>query len=166
VNSAHDVPGRKILLRTEVNGKACERWILPETLLLDFLREELGLKGAKRSCDMEVCGACTVLVDGMAVSSCTMLAAEVDGRSVETIEGLSDGRSLHPLQQAFVEKQAFQCGFCTSGLIMASLAMLRESPDPDEAAVRAYLKGNICRCTGYRRIIEAVQRAGREMRGG
>jgi aerobic-type carbon monoxide dehydrogenase small subunit (CoxS/CutS family) len=166
VNLSHDAPGRKILLRTVVNGKPCEFWVLPETLLLDFLREELGLRGAKRSCDMEVCGACTVLVDGMAVSSCTMLAAEADGRSVETIEGLSDGRSLHPLQQAFVENLAFQCGFCTSGLIMASLAMLRESPDPDETAIRGYLKGNICRCTGYRRIIEAVQQAGREMRGG
>lgn len=166
MNPAHDVPGRKILLQTEVNGKACERWILPETQLLDFLREELGLRGAKRSCDMEVCGACTVLVNGMAVSSCTMLAAEVDGRSVETIEGLSDGRSLHPLQKGFAEGLAFQCGFCTSGLIMASLGMLRESPYPDEATIRAHLKGNICRCTGYRRIIEAVQRAAKEMRGG
>lgn len=166
MSSAPNDPGRRILLRTEVNGKARESWILPETLLLDFLREELGLKGAKRSCDMEVCGACTVLVDGMAVSSCTMLAAEAEGRSVETIEELSDGQALHPLQKAFVEGLAFQCGFCTSGLIMGSLGMLRESPDPDEAAIRAHLKGHICRCTGYRRIIEAVQRAAKEMRVG
>ena len=157
---------REIPLRTIVNEKAYEGMVLPETLLLDFLRDELGLRGAKRSCDMEVCGACTVLVDGMAVSACTMLAADIEGKRVETVEGLAEKGKLHPLQQAFVDCFAFQCGFCTSGLIMAALALLRETHNPDEETIRRHLNGNICRCTGYRRIIEAVRKAGVEMNGG
>ncbi|MDA1001004.1 MAG: (2Fe-2S)-binding protein [bacterium] len=159
-------PIREIPLRTIVNGKAYERMILPETLLLDFLRDELGLRGAKRSCDMEVCGACAVLVDGMAVSACTMLAADIESKKVETIEGLAENGKLHPLQQAFVDCFALQCGFCTSGLIMAALALLRETHNPDEETIRRQLNGNICRCTGYRRIIEAVRKAAVEMNGG
>ena len=157
---------REIPLRTIVNEKAYERMILPETFLLDFLRDELGLRGAKRSCDMEVCGTCTVLVDGMAVSACTMLAADIEGKKVETIEGLAENGKLHPLQQAFVDCFALQCGFCTSGLIMAALALLRETHNPDEETIRRELNGNICRCTGYRRIIEAVRKAAVEMNGG
>ena len=157
---------REIPLRTIVNEKAYEGLVLPETLLLDFLRDELGLRGAKRACDMEVCGTCTVLVDGMAVSACTMLAADIEGKKVETIEGLAENGKLHPLQQAFVDCFALQCGFCTSGLIMAALALLRETHNPDEETIRQQLNGNICRCTGYRRIIEAVRKAAEEMNGG
>ncbi len=157
---------REIPLRTMVNEKSYEGMVLPETLLLDFLRDELGFRGAKRACDMEVCGACTVLVDGMAVSACTMLAADIEGKKVETIEGLAENGKLHPLQQAFVDCLAFQCGFCTSGLIMAALALLRETHNPDEETIRRQLNGNICRCTGYRRIIEAIRKAAVEMNGG
>jgi aerobic-type carbon monoxide dehydrogenase small subunit (CoxS/CutS family) len=157
---------REIPLRTIVNEKTYEGMVLPETLLLDFLRDELGLRGAKRSCDMEVCGTCTVLVDGMAVSACTMLAADVEGKKVETIEGLAENGKLHPLQEAFVDCFALQCGFCTSGLIMAALALLRETNNPDEVTIRQQLNGNICRCTGYRRVIEAVRKAAVEMNGG
>lgn len=157
---------RGIPLRTMVNEKSYEGMVLPETLLLDFLRDELGLRGAKRACDMEVCGTCTVLVDGMAVSACTMLAADIEGKKVETVEGLAENGKLHPLQQAFVDCFALQCGFCTSGLIMAALALLRETHNPDEETIRRELNGNICRCTGYRRIIEAVRKAAVEMSGG
>ncbi len=161
-----DLSIREIPLRMMVNEKSYEGMVLPETLLLDFLRDELGLRGAKRACDMEVCGACTVLVDGMAVSACTMLTADVDGKKVETIEGLAENGKLHPLQQAFVDCFALQCGFCTPGLIMAALALLRDTHNPDEETIRRKLNGNICRCTGYRRIIEAVRKAAVEINGG
>ena len=126
-----------------------------QVLLIELVRD-LGLVGTKLSCDTQVCGACTVLLDGRPVSSCTTLAIEADGRRVETIEGLATGNTLHPIQQAFVDRFAFQCGYCTPGMIMAAKALLAEQPRPDAATVRHWMEGNICRCTGYGTIVEAV----------
>ena len=125
-------------------------------MLLDLLRDRLSLKGAKRSCDLQVCGTCTVLVNGKAVSSCTFLAYEARGAEVLTIEGLADGNRLHPMQQAFVDNGAFQCGFCTPGMILAAKSLLDEVPQPSVEKVKEYMQGNICRCTGYRKILEAI----------
>jgi carbon-monoxide dehydrogenase small subunit len=145
-----------VTLHVVVNGRARELEAAPHTLLLDVLRDGLELKGAKRSCDTQVCGACTVLVDGLAVSACTYLAIEADGRSVLTVEGLADGESLHPLQRAFVEAGAVQCGFCTSGLLLTARAMLAENAQPTREDVLHYLRGSLCRCTGYRKIVDAI----------
>jgi aerobic-type carbon monoxide dehydrogenase small subunit (CoxS/CutS family) len=131
-------------------------------LLLEMVRG-LGLVGAKLSCDMEVCGACTMLLDGRPVSACTTLALEADGRTLETIEGLADGMKLHPLQQAFIDKFAFQCGYCTPGMIMTAKALLDARPRPEAAEVRHWMEGNICRCTGYATIVEAVLEASERM---
>ena len=130
--------------------------IQPNLMLLDLLRDRLSLKGAKRSCDLQVCGACTILVDGKAVSSCTYLAYEARGADVLTIEGLADGNTLHPMQQAFIDNGAFQCGFCTPGMILAAKSLLDETARPSEEKVKEYMEGNICRCTGYRKILEAI----------
>jgi aerobic carbon-monoxide dehydrogenase small subunit len=138
-----------------LNGAQREMSVADHMLLSELVRG-LGLLGTKISCDMQVCGACTVLLDGLPVSACTTLAIEADGRSVETIEGLSDGRTLHPIQSAFIRANAFQCGYCTPGMIMTTKALLEEHPRPDENTVRHYLEGNICRCTGYETIVEAV----------
>jgi aerobic carbon-monoxide dehydrogenase small subunit len=124
------------------------------------LRDRLELKGAKRSCDMQVCGACTVLVDGHAVSACTYLAVEVDGRDVRTVEGLATGETLDPLQEAFIDHAAVQCGFCTAGMLMMATALLGDTPTPDAAEVDHYLRGSLCRCTGYRKILEAILACG------
>ena len=139
-----------------VNGRARDLDVAPHALLLDVLRDGLDLKGAKRSCDTQVCGACTVLVDGLAVSACTYLAVEADGRSVLTVEGLADGDALHPLQRAFVDAGAVQCGFCTSGMLLTARAMLAENAKPTRDDVLHYLRGSLCRCTGYRKIVDAV----------
>ncbi len=139
-----------------VNGRARDLDVASHALLLDVLRDGLDLKGAKRSCDTQVCGACTVLVDGLAVSACTYLAVEADGRSVLTVEGLADGDALHPLQRAFVDAGAVQCGFCTSGMLLTARAMLAENAKPTREDVLHYLRGSLCRCTGYRKIVEAV----------
>ena len=139
-----------------VNGRPRDLEVAPHALLLDVLRDGLELKGAKRSCDTQVCGACTVLVDGLAVSACTYLAIEADGRSVLTVEGLADGESLHPLQRAFVEAGAVQCGFCTSGMLLTARAMLAENAQPTREDVLHYLRGSLCRCTGYRKIVDAI----------
>jgi aerobic-type carbon monoxide dehydrogenase small subunit (CoxS/CutS family) len=133
-------------------------------ILAEFLRDQLGLTGTKVSCELQVCGSCTVLVDGKPISSCTYLAADIDQREVTTIEGVATGESLHPIQQAFVDNNALQCGFCTPGFVMATLALLAEKPDPSEDEVAHYLEGNICRCTGYRPIIRAVIDAADRMR--
>jgi carbon-monoxide dehydrogenase small subunit len=125
-------------------------------LLLDVLRDRLGLTGAKRSCDMQVCGACTVLVDGEPVSACTHLAVEADGRDVLTVEGLADGETLDPVQQAFVDHGAVQCGFCTPGMLLTARALLAEHPAPTREQVTQYLRGSLCRCTGYVKIVEAI----------
>lgn len=146
-----------------INGRPVEAVIEPHELLLDFLRTRLGLTGAKRSCDVQVCGACTVLVDGRAVSACAYLAYEARGRQVVTIEGLSDGEHLHPLQEAFIEEAAVQCGFCTPGMILTAKTLLDTHPAPPASEVKEYLRGNLCRCTGYGRIVEAVVAAGQKM---
>jgi aerobic carbon-monoxide dehydrogenase small subunit len=151
---SHD--GALVTLHVVVNGRARELEVTPHALLLDVLRDGLDLKGAKRSCDTQVCGACTVLVDGLAVSACTYLAVEADGRSVLTVEGLADGESLHPLQRAFVDAGAVQCGFCTSGMLLTARAMLAENERPTREDVLHYLRGSLCRCTGYRKIVDAI----------
>ena len=145
-----------ITIELTVNGQEVSLEIQPQLMLLDLLRDRLSLKGAKRSCDLQVCGACTILVDGKAVSSCTYLAYEARGAEVLTIEGLADGNTLHPMQQAFIDNGAFQCGFCTPGMILAAKSLLDETPRPSEEKVKEYMEGNICRCTGYRKILEAI----------
>jgi carbon-monoxide dehydrogenase small subunit len=139
-----------------VNGERVALEVPTHALLLDVLRERLGLKGAKRSCDMQVCGACTVLVAGAPVSACSYLAVEADGRDVLTVEGLGTPDALHPLQQAFVDHGAVQCGFCTPGMLLSAKALLDEHPSPTEADVQHHLRGNLCRCTGYRKIVDAI----------
>ncbi len=144
-----------------VNGTAHEAEVEPRTLLVYFLREELGLKGTNVGCDTSSCGACTVLVDGESVKSCNQLAVQADGCEVTTIEGLASGDELHPVQQAFHEQHALQCGYCTPGFVMASVSLLAENPNPSEEEIREALEGNLCRCTGYHNIVEAVQAAAR-----
>ncbi len=139
-----------------VNGRSISLDVEPHQTLLDLLRDRLTLKGAKRSCDLQVCGACTVLLNGRAVSSCTMLAYEARDAEVLTIEGLAEGDRLHPLQQAFIDHAAFQCGFCTPGMIMTAKSLLDENSRPTEDQVKKYMNGNICRCTGYKKIVEAI----------
>ena len=141
----------------ELNGATVQATVEPRELLIDVLRARFGLTGTKRSCDVEICGACTVLVDGLPVSSCTTLAADVDGRAVLTIEGLAKDGALDRVQRAFVEHGAMQCGFCTPGMVLAVKALLALDPHPSEAAIRHFLRGNLCRCTGYVKIIEAVK---------
>ncbi|NKB57592.1 MAG: 2Fe-2S iron-sulfur cluster binding domain-containing protein [Alphaproteobacteria bacterium] len=140
-----------------LNGDPVEAAVAAHTLLVDFLRDSHALRGVKRSCDMQVCGACTVLVDGRPVSSCTMLAVDADGASVVTIEGLGGPDGLDPVQEAFLEHGALQCGFCTPGFILATKALLATNPSPSREEIVHHLSGNICRCTGYQKIIEAVE---------
>lgn len=147
-----------------VNGRQVERETNAETRLLDLLREGLHLTGTKEGCGEGECGACTVLLDGRAVNSCLVLAPQVDGKEVLTIEGLAKGDKLHPIQRAFVEKGAVQCGFCTPGFIMSTYALLEENPSPNDEEILSALEGNLCRCTGYTKIIEAVRYAARLMR--
>jgi aerobic-type carbon monoxide dehydrogenase small subunit (CoxS/CutS family) len=154
---------RKITVR--VNGNECEREVETRMTLADFLRHELLLTGTHVGCEHGVCGACTVLVDGMSVRSCLMLAVQADGKVLETVEGLaSNGENLNPLQNAFWENHGLQCGFCTPGMLMTLTEHLRQSPETDEAAIREVLSGNICRCTGYAGIVAAALQAAREMR--
>src|SRR4051795_5644347 len=145
-----------------VNGGAQDHDVEPRTLLVQYLREACALTGTKVGCDTSSCGACTVLVDGESVKSCTMLAASADGREVTTLEGLADGDTWHPVQQAFREKHGLQCGFCTSGMVMAAVSLLRENPAPSADDVRSGLEGNLCRCTGYHNIVAAVMQASGE----
>jgi aerobic carbon-monoxide dehydrogenase small subunit len=140
-----------------LNGSASSLEIWPFELLIDVLRDRLNLKGTKRSCDVEVCGACTVLVDGLPISSCTTLAVDVDGKSVLTIEGVASSGQLSRVQQAFVDHAGMQCGFCTPGMVLATTALFDLNPTPSEQDIRHYLRGNLCRCTGYIKIIEAVK---------
>ncbi len=158
--------GRTIAVDVTVNGHRHALAIAPNDLLVDTLRVELGLIGTKRSCDLQVCGACTVLVDGAPVSACTYLTYEARGKDILTIEGLARGEVLHPLQQAFIDHAAFQCGFCTPGMILAARALLVETPCPSVEEITHYLRGNLCRCTGYKKIVEAIQAAGAVLRGG
>jgi len=143
-------------IQLTVNGEHYDIAVEPRMTLVELLREELGFTGTKEGCSSGVCGACTVLLDGKAIKSCLMLAVKANGRSVTTIEGLAKGTELHPLQHSFIEHGAIQCGFCTPGMILTSKALLDENPNPSEDEVRSYLAGNLCRCTGYVKIIEAV----------
>ena len=142
-----------------VNGERHEADVEPRELLVYFLRERLGLTGTHVGCDTSSCGACTVLLDGESVNSCTLLAVQADGGDVTTIEGLAEHGQLHPVQQAFHEQHALQCGYCTPGFVMATVSLLREQPDPTEAEIRKALEGNLCRCTGYVNIVKAVQQS-------
>lgn len=142
-----------------VNGAAQSSDIEPRTLLVQYLRDVLGMTGTNIGCDTSSCGACTVHLEGEAVKSCTVLAVQADGQAVTTIEGLADGDTLHPMQQAFHENHALQCGYCTPGMVMAATSFLKENPNPTEAEIREGLEGNLCRCTGYHNIVKAVQSA-------
>jgi carbon-monoxide dehydrogenase small subunit len=143
-----------------VNGRSVHAEVEPRRLLADFLREDLDLRGTHLGCEHGICGACTVLVDGEPARSCLLLAVQADGLEVTTVEGLAEGDELHPLQQAFHEHHALQCGFCTSGFLLTSLYLLRDGTDVgDERALRAALSGNLCRCTGYQNIVDAVRAA-------
>jgi carbon-monoxide dehydrogenase small subunit len=147
----------RMTLSLTLNGRPVEIDVEPSDLLVDVLRDRLGLKGTKRSCDVEVCGACTVLMNGLPVSSCTTLAADADGQTVLTIEGVAQGGQLDRVQRAFVEHAGMQCGFCTPGMVLATTALLNVNPKPNSAEIRHFLRGNICRCTGYIKILEAVK---------
>jgi len=152
---------KKVLLR--VNGEDHEILIKSNRTLIDVLRQDLHLTGAKEACGMGACGACTVLVSGKPVHSCITLVEEVEGKEVETIEGLAQGGELHPLQKAFMDYHAFQCGFCTPGMIMTAKALLNRNPQPTAEEVKNAISGNLCRCTGYANIIEAILSAAREI---
>jgi carbon-monoxide dehydrogenase small subunit len=149
-----------------VNGSPYSRDVDPRMLLVHFLRDELGLTGTNIGCDTSQCGACTVHMDGKSLKACTMLAAQADGHDITTIEGLKTNGHLHPMQDAFWEKHGLQCGYCTPGMIMASVALLKENPRPTEEQIRHGLEGNLCRCTGYQNIVAAVQTAAESMNSG
>jgi carbon-monoxide dehydrogenase small subunit len=144
-----------------INGKRHETEVEPRLLLAYFLRDRLGLTGTNVGCDTSSCGACTVLLDGESVKSCTVLAVQADGAEVTTIEGLAAGDGLHPVQQAFHEQHGLQCGYCTPGFVMATVSLLKENPNPTEAEIRHALEGNLCRCTGYHNIVRSVEAAAR-----
>jgi aerobic carbon-monoxide dehydrogenase small subunit len=148
----------------EVDGVEYDDDVEPRLLLAHYLRDRLGKVGTPIGCDTSNCGACTVHLGGLSVKSCSVLAVQADGKDVTTIEGLGDGQGLHPLQRAFHEEHALQCGYCTPGMIMAALDLLRENPDPSDEEIREGLEGNLCRCTGYQNIVRAVRRAADEMR--
>ncbi|MFT3987597.1 (2Fe-2S)-binding protein [Aestuariivirga sp.] len=154
-----------VLVNTTINGDAVSFACEADEPLLDVLRNRLGLTGAKEGCGTGDCGACSVTVDGRLVCSCLVLGAEAEGRTIETVEGMADGDVLHPLQRHFLENAALQCGICTPGFLIAAKALLAKNPDPDEEEIRFGLAGNLCRCTGYDKIVRAVQSAAKEMRG-
>ena len=153
----------KNMLELTVNGEHYEVLVEPKTLLVDVLRDQLELKGAKRGCDSGSCGACTVLLNGKPVHSCSILALQANGGEILTIEGLADGPNLHPIQEAFVDHWALQCGFCTPGQIIAAKALLDENPNPTEEEVKIAMNGHICRCTGYNMITEAILDAAKRL---
>lgn len=150
-------------LKLTINGEPYELSIDPGMLLVEVLRDSLGLTGTKRACDSSNCGACTVILDGQAVKSCSILALQANGKSVTTIEGMANGSNLHPLQQSFIDHWAFQCGFCTSGQIMAAKALLDANPNPTREEIKHAMDGHLCRCTGYNMIIEAIQDAAQRL---
>ena len=153
----------KLTVELQVNGRAVRREVEPRLLLSDFLRHELGLTGTHVGCEHGVCGACTVLLDGAAVRSCLMLAVQATGHEVQTVEALGTPQQMHPLQEAFHEAHGLQCGFCTSGFLMTLLPFLESNPDPSEAEIREAISGNLCRCTGYQHIVDAVRLAAEHM---
>jgi carbon-monoxide dehydrogenase small subunit len=152
-------------LKFVVNGEPYDLWIEPKTLLVQVLRDELGFKGTKRACDSGACCSCAVIMDGKVVKSCSMLALQANGKEVLTIEGLANGAELHPIQQAFIDNWAFQCGFCTSGQIMAAKALLGENANPTREEIQMAMDGHLCRCTGYNMITEAIQDAAKRLQG-
>ena len=154
-----------IAVSTTINDDDVEFLCQPNETLLDVLRNRLGLMGAKEGCGTGDCGACSTIVDGRVVCSCLVLGAEAQGRTIETIEGMAKGSDLHPLQRKFIEHAALQCGICTPGFLMAAKALLEVNPDPTESQIRFWLAGNLCRCTGYDKIVRAVQDAAAELRG-
>lgn len=153
----------KVTVNITVNGTNYSREIDARLLLVHFIREELSLTGTHIGCDTTSCGACTVLMDGIAVKSCTVFAATANGKSITTIEGLAQGGQLHPLQEGFWEKHGLQCGFCTPGMILSAKHLLDNNPNPTEAEIRFGISGNLCRCTGYNKIVEAIQYAAEKM---
>jgi aerobic carbon-monoxide dehydrogenase small subunit len=156
---------KKHHVTTTINGEATEFLCEPQLTMLDVLRDELHLTGSKEGCSSGDCGACSITVDGRLVCSCLMLAVEAEGRKIETIEGMAKGDQLHPLQRHFLEHAALQCGFCTPGILVAAKSLLDRNPDPSETEIRYWLAGNLCRCTGYDKIVRAVVDAAAEMRG-
>ncbi|MBA3276304.1 MAG: (2Fe-2S)-binding protein [Chloroflexia bacterium] len=156
--------GARTQVTVTVNGQERSGSVEPRTLLVHFLRDDLGLTGTHVGCDTSQCGACVVTVDGVTTKSCTKLAVQADGCSIETIEGLADGTNYHPIQDAFWEKHGLQCGYCTPGMIMSARALLERNPNPSEAEIRHELEGNMCRCTGYQNIVKSVQYAAETMR--
>jgi aerobic carbon-monoxide dehydrogenase small subunit len=147
----------KQLLKMTVNGLEYELYINPKTLLVEAIRDHIGLTGTKRGCDTVSCGACTVMIDGMSVKSCSVLAMQAQGKHVTTVEGLEKDGKLAPIQKAFLDQGAFQCGFCTSGMLMSSSALLKENPKPTKEEIKEGIEGNLCRCTGYNSIIRSVE---------
>ncbi len=158
-------PAQRIEVRLTINGRNFAATVEARRTLADFIREDAGLTGTHLGCEHGACGACTVLIDGTLAHACLTLAAQANGAAIRTIEGLADGTILHPVQAAFKRHHALQCGFCTPGFLIAAVALLEENPDPSEGEVREWLNGNICRCTGYQFIIDAVLAAAAEMRG-
>ena len=156
---------KAIAVATKINGDDTEFLCQADESLLDVLRDRLGMTGAKEGCGTGDCGACSVTLDGRLVCSCLVLGVEAEGSEIETIEGMADGQALHPLQQAFIDHAALQCGICTPGILVAAKSLLEKHPDPSETGIRYWLAGNLCRCTGYDKIIKAVQAAAVEMRG-
>jgi carbon-monoxide dehydrogenase small subunit len=156
----------KFNIQVKVNGESFQREVEPRMLLGDFLREELRLTGTHFGCEHGVCGACTVLVNGETVRSCLMFAVQADGAEITTVEGIGTAERMHPLQQAFWDNHGLQCGFCTPGILMTSLELLKSNPQPNEQEVRLALSGNICRCTGYQNIVTSILDAAKRMRAG
>ena len=154
-----------ITVSMTVNGKAVTGEIEPRTLLVQFIRENLKLTGTHVGCDTSQCGACVVHIDGTSIKSCTTLAVQADGADVRTIESLADGDTLHPMQEAFRENHGLQCGFCTPGMVMSAVDLVKENPDPSEQEIREWLEGNLCRCTGYHNIVKSIKAGAAAMRG-
>lgn len=150
---------------TTVNGQSYSKNVEPRTLLVHYIRDTLGLTGTNVGCDTSSCGACTVLLNGESVKSCTVLAVQADGQEITTIEGMASSSGLHPIQKAFQENHGLQCGYCTPGMVMASASFLKENPNPTESEVREALEGNLCRCTGYHNIVKSVLAAAAQMGG-
>ncbi len=153
----------KRVIKFKLNGVDRDEYVMDNLTMVDFLRKQMHLTGTKRGCEEGECGACTILVDGRAVASCMMLAVEADGHEITTIEGLRKDGVLHPVQKEFIDKWALQCGFCTPGMIMSAVCLLNENPHPTEAEIREGISGNLCRCTGYAKIVEAIDSAAKIM---
>ena len=148
---------KRVNITATINNRKFELEVRPNVTLLDLLREELGLTGTKRGCEIGECGACTVLMNGQAVNSCLVLAPQIDGAEILTVEGLADGQKLHPLQESFLDHDAVHCGFCTPGLLMSAKELLDRNPKPSEEEIRVAISGNLCRCTGYQQIVDAIK---------